>query len=332
MLWQTALVASLMASGAQAGIGSLIMDGISRGSPAVERRLQEIAKSHLRARKILDTRQTPGSTGLGSDVVLNENGSINMTAWDAQANAACDAALKALSLASNPSGTCVCYNLPALNNATGAFEADLRLYQLNEPTGAFQGIPPENIKVVATFKGSTANVVSSSTAQSKVVAARQATTPGNSSQLRLLQTYLFLGQIDQNEMANPMDMGRLQSLVMPVITLKANNSQGRPIDTKVSSNEAAFVTGVFSQAVVMSSFRLAELAVQDEVARLKNGTTAFVLPGVQILIFPIGLVVTSLWMVLGIGAYAYGTYYRYQFRDSFMKRQQRLVKSSVPRI
>lgn len=116
---------------------------------------------------------------------------------------------------------------------------------------------------------------------------------------------------------------------MPVLTLSATNSQGRQVSTNVSSNEAAFVTGVFSQEIVMSAFRLAELAVEAEIASMKNGTSAFVLPGVQIMIFPIGLIITSLWTVIGVGAYALGTYNRYNFREQYRRRMQRVEKGAV---
>ncbi len=119
---------------------------------------------------------------------------------------------------------------------------------------------------------------------------------------------------------------------MPVVTLSANNAQGQKVSTNVSSNEAAFVTGVFSQEVVMSSFRQAELAVELEMERLQNGTTAFVLPGVQIMIFPIGLIITGLWTILGVGAYTYGTYNRYNFREHYRRRVARVGKGGVARI
>ena len=56
----------------------------------------------------------------------------------------------------------------------------------------------------------------------------------------------------------------------------------------------------------MSDFSKALLAVQEELAGLKNGTVAFVLPGVQIMVFPIGLVITSVWLAIGVAAYAVG--------------------------
>ncbi|KAK3312230.1 hypothetical protein B0H66DRAFT_395968 [Apodospora peruviana] len=332
MIWQTAaLVATLLASGAQAGIGDLVVEGMSRNSPSYERRMQEVAKKTLLARGILESRQL--SSGQGSDTVLNPDGTINMTAWDAQANAACITALKALPEASNPSGTCVCYNLPALDSTSGGFEADLRLYKLNVPTGDFAGIPPENIEVGLRYTGASVSPVSPGTAAAKVVmpklGSRQIATTADD--LQLLQTYLFVGQIDKSEISPDITMAQLQALVMPVVTLSGTNAQGQTVSTNVSSNEAAFVAGVFSQEVVMSSFTLANLAVEDEIVRLKNGSTAFVLPGVQILIFPIGLVITGLWTLIGIAAYGYGTFCRYNFREQYRRRILVAEKSAIPR-
>jgi hypothetical protein len=119
---------------------------------------------------------------------------------------------------------------------------------------------------------------------------------------------------------------------MPVVTLSAVNTAGQTVSTNVSSNEAAFVTGVFSQSIIMSDFSMAMLAVQQEVAGLKNGTVAFVLPGVQIMVFPIGLVITSVWLAIGIAAYGYGTVQRIAFREQYRRRTQRAVKGAVGRI
>ncbi|KAK0641450.1 hypothetical protein B0T16DRAFT_461513 [Cercophora newfieldiana] len=334
MFWQTTLVASLLASGAQAGIGGLIVEGMTRNSPAVERRLQEIAKSSILARGYVESRQAATQPN-----ILNPDGTMNVAAWDAAANEACQTALRELPQASNPSGTCVCYNLPALNNVTGRFDADLRLFRRGEPTGDFLGIPPQNVQVGLSYRGASVSPVSmgraASPAASSSVAAGTSTLSTRQAQinpnetLELLQTYLFVGQIDRDQMRPGMTMAELQALVMPVLTLSATNSQGRQVSTNVSSNEAAFVTGVFSQEIVMSPFRLAELAVDEEIARLRNGTSAFQLPGVQIMIFPIGLIITSLWTVIGVGAYALGTYNRYNFREQYRRRIQRVEKSAV---
>ena len=202
MLWHsttiaTAAAASLLLGRAHASVGDFGADMALAGrSPvAVERQMMEAADT-----RVIFARQS-------SNVVLNQDGTINMTAWDEEATTACNNALSALPQASNPSGTCVCYNLPALNNATGTFEADLRLYQLSEPTDQFTGIPPQNIQVGLAYHGASVSPVSANTAAKKVITPvkRQASTTTNQN-LKLLQTYLFVGEIDKDRMSQSMTM------------------------------------------------------------------------------------------------------------------------------
>jgi hypothetical protein len=115
---------------------------------------------------------------------------------------------------------------------------------------------------------------------------------------------------------------------MPVLVLTAVNMTGQTITTNVSSNEAVFVTGIFSKEVVMSEFALAQWFVDDAVASVKNGTVAFVLPGVHIMIFPVGLLITTVWLIIGVGAYGYGTYERIQYAKSY-RRRKAMAYSSV---
>jgi hypothetical protein len=198
MLWQRTLVASFLAIGAQAGIGDLIMEGLTRrNSPGVERRLEEMAKANVRARGYLEARQ---SQGLGGDTPLNADGSLDMAAWNDAANTACRDALRGLQLASNPSGACVCYNLPLLNNSTGTFEADLRLYQLSQPTGAFEGIPQDRIEVELSYNGASVSEVT------QQAATRVKVRQDNGGDLPLLQSYLFIGQIDNDRMSDGVTM------------------------------------------------------------------------------------------------------------------------------
>lgn len=192
MFWSTVGTA-LLAVGAQAGgVANLVAEGYltGRSTRSLEARMGEDAANH-----VVVARQTSGS----ASVPLNANGTVNMAAWDAQVNAACLAALQKLPEATNPSGTCTCYNLPVLNNATGAFEADLRLYQLSAARAEFAGIPADQVQVALSYNGASVSPVSASTATQKVTA-RQNT------DLKLLQTYLFVGQIDQTKLAQSKDM------------------------------------------------------------------------------------------------------------------------------
>lgn len=204
MIWQTGLVTALLATGVHAGIGDLVFEGMSRNSPSYERRMQEIAKRTLLARGIIETRQLQGNN------IFNTDGRINVTAWDEIANSACITALSTLPKASNPSGTCICYNLPALDRNSGRFEADLRLYSLGVPTGDFAGIPPQNVDVSLGYKSASVSAVTLDTASQKVISpglvTRQAASASQPGDLQLLQTYHFLGQINQDQMAPDMPM------------------------------------------------------------------------------------------------------------------------------
>lgn len=115
---------------------------------------------------------------------------------------------------------------------------------------------------------------------------------------------------------------------MPTVTLSATNAAGQIVSTNVSSNEAAFVVGAFSQSVVLSSTALAQIAVDQVVAGLANGTVAFVLPGVNLLIFPIGLVIAGIWFVIGFAVIGFGFFERVQYRESYRRRAAFATKGS----
>ena len=115
---------------------------------------------------------------------------------------------------------------------------------------------------------------------------------------------------------------------MPVLTLTAQTEGGQTVATNVSSNEAVFVTGVFSKEVVLSDFARASAAVDEVVAQMRNGTVAFVLPGVQLMVYPIGLIITGAWLVLGVVAYGIGTYDRMRFAEAYKRRTARAMDTN----
>lgn len=118
----------------------------------------------------------------------------------------------------------------------------------------------------------------------------------------------------------------LQTLLMPNVQLSAMTANGTNVTTSVSPNEAAFLNGVFSHEVVMSDFAAAEANVDAELAKVQNFEVPFVLPGVDIMIFPIGLVVTLVWTTIGTAVYAFGTVERIRYANAFKKRQQQVSR------
>ncbi|KAI0127149.1 hypothetical protein BJ170DRAFT_363897 [Xylariales sp. AK1849] len=313
MVWGTALAVSVLATGVCAGVGNMPVMARRQNMVELEPRMGDVVSPMLQKRQSTSINLTPNQA------------SMNLTQWNTETSALCMSALAQLNVASNPSGTAVCYNIPSLDTATGAFMADLRLFQISTPSGEFSGIPPSNIQVGLQYHGALVSPVNQSAVTTRDLE-RRAVSPTP------LQTYMFVGQIDQTQMAQPMTMGVLEALIMPTVNLNGVNSAGNTVSTNVSSNEAAFVNGVFSKEVIMSDIALAQLAVNNVVAGLKNGTVAFVLPGVNILIFPVGLVVTGTWMVVGVSVYAFGTFQRISYRESYRQRKSRAGKSMTGRI
>lgn len=106
---------------------------------------------------------------------------------------------------------------------------------------------------------------------------------------------------------------------MPTVTLSAANAGGQTVSTNVSSNEASFLVGALSDIVVLSETAKAQIAVDQVVQGLANGTVAFVLPGVNLLIFPIGLVITGAWTAIGMVVIGIGFFERVQHREMYRK-------------
>ncbi len=138
---------------------------------------------------------------------------MNVTLWNEQTTAACDMSLAMLNgVASNPAGMAVCYNLPYLDNTTGVFQADLRLFMISNPTGDFSGIPAQNVSVGLQYFGASVQTINPSdlkkrdshswpsTGSDVKVEKRAAMIPS------LVQSYAFVGQINENLMTPNMNM------------------------------------------------------------------------------------------------------------------------------
>lgn len=268
----------------------------------------------------LDARAAANSS-IPSDVKLLPNGSLDFSAWNNLTDVACKQRLSTITRTSNPSGDCICYNLPMLDVTTGMFEADLRLYRISAPRDDFVGVPPSEIQVGVVYKGASVTPMKPADANSGSSPSVNVTKRADvqSSSPTLLQSYMLVGQIDKDRMKTNLSIADLEALVLPTLTLSAETPNGR-ISSNVSLNEAVFLVGVFSTDVVLSDFAAAQLAVTQQHDALKNGTVAFILPGVNILIFPVGLIITSVWLAIGLAAYGFGTYERIQHVAAYKRR------------
>lgn len=145
------------------------------------------------------------SANITSDVPLNSDGTLNITAWNTAVDAACVSALRSILKSTNPSGNCVCYNLPAVDPETGMFEADLRLYKISEPRDGFAGVKPEDVKVAVAYASAEVKHLGEETTDTlgrRSVLKRQAV----AGDPELLKVYMLGGQIDKSKMSENISM------------------------------------------------------------------------------------------------------------------------------
>jgi hypothetical protein len=119
---------------------------------------------------------------------------------------------------------------------------------------------------------------------------------------------------------------------VPTVTLSGTNAQGQAASTTLSMTEAAFLVGYFStsqKAVTQANVATAQAPMQTLV--VAPGQT-FVLPGVHILIAPIGGIVTGTWALLFALTVGYGTVSRMQFKEQYRRRVARMTKGRVATI
>jgi hypothetical protein len=332
-MWQPALLASLLflgqtSAGVIGDVGKLV-----RRIDTLEESMRRYVESIVEP---IERRQ-PGPT-------------MNVTEWDAQTMAACTSALEMLNgKASNDAGMAVCYNLPFLDNSTGVFQADLRLFMISAPTGKFANIPNENISVALSYIGATASSLNTSSIGRRDERVSLISWPRNKREKRqnavpmMQQAYAFVGQINKDLVGTDMQAyvyyhtfvnnanfcsAQLEKLLVPTVTLAGIDSSGLVTNTTLAEGEATFVSGVFAKQITAS-----RTAVQPPIQTLVVAKDApFVVPGLHILIFPIGAIITGVWALLFIATIGYGTFGRMQFRDQYRRRIARAEKGAFARI
>ncbi|TQS34250.1 hypothetical protein Golomagni_05374 [Golovinomyces magnicellulatus] len=261
---------------------------------------------------------------------------VNMTKWSLKTEAACEASLKSMNgRVSNPSGMAVCYNLPYLDENTGVFEANLRIYMVTASTGSFNKIPSDKIDVSLDYNGATVSPVNASAMRKRQSEdssmASLPTIYENRERKRevepkLIQMYNFIGQINKSLL--PLDTAGFQKVLTPEVTLSAIDSTGANVKTSLSSDELTFVNGVFAKKLTNTVPLLAPPIQTLVVAP----DAPFVVPGLNILIFPIGLIITGIWTILLVATIGYGTYGRIQWREQYREIKLKEFRGSMSTI
>lgn len=145
-------------------------------------------------------KRTPQAPAASTTPASGNAQNFNNASWNATTTTACMKAIMAFNgNVTNPTGMALCYNLPFLNNTIGVFEAELRLYQVSQPTGAFAGVQPQDISVGLNYLGATISSATTTKAKRSTVEEMQAAASSNTAP-NMLQAFDFVGQINQNLM------------------------------------------------------------------------------------------------------------------------------------
>jgi hypothetical protein len=280
------------------------------------------------------------SSGVATPVPQLAAASVSPAQWNATADAACMTAVMALKgKSSNPAGVAVCYNVPYLDQAKGVFEAELRMYNISAPTGDFVGVTPAMMMVTLQYQGATIQKSDGSLPVKRdavLLVERQmavatptgsamppATTMANGILMPSeIAVRKYVGQVNKDLMTPGMNLTTFQPLLIPQIAISATNpTSNKQVNTSLSSTEASFVAGVFSQAVgnLADPKELLGQPAEQLAAAAQGKPTPFVVPGLSLGLFPTGLIVTSIWMVLFATTVGLGTIGRIQFRDQYRR-------------
>ena len=121
---------------------------------------------------------------------------------------------------------------------------------------------------------------------------------------------------------------KVQSLVIPTVQLSAKSPMtGATMMANLTSADTTyFVNGNFAETPGTGPGAAAPTAIAAAI----QTASAFVVPGVTLGIFPIGLIVTSAWSLIFIAAIGYGTYGRIRFRENYRRRKAAAMAGGRP--
>ena len=145
------------------------------------------------------TSSSSASTPTVSSTPASGNASdFNLEQWNEMTAPSCLNAVQALNgNAGNPSGMAVCYNVPFLDNTTGVFMSEVRLYSVMTPVNEWAGIDSSAINVSLTYLGANsapAQIPSTMTKRDDISKRQSSTTPAS--------TQVFVGTIETTILVN----------------------------------------------------------------------------------------------------------------------------------
>lgn len=213
MLFKTVALGGLLAAGHVAAIKLGEINAVLRRSEDLE----EVLRRDAGLLATLTQRQdaNPADTApLASLTPASGDASkADLQKWEEDTRAACMQTLGNLNgKASNPSGIAVCYNVPFLDNSTGVFQAELRMYNVSAPVDPWQSVTAADVSMTLSYLGATVQAMNMNNTKREVSEARARARWSDGtlvqrqtiSTMTELKTLMYVGKINSNLMGPAM--------------------------------------------------------------------------------------------------------------------------------
>jgi len=231
---------------------------------------------------------------------------LDMVKWSTDTVKLCAAKFNHTTSVANDAGIAGCWNLIYYITNTGAFAADLRLFQIVQPTGDWKDVDKATLKGQVAFPPDHSALRAKNMTESDLAASKEGM---KDTTLVKIEDYQFTGTVTHAILLNSHSDTELKAILTPEVFILGNTKGGKPLNATVSLKDAEFVNGVFSTTPSLSDED--EQEVQNQ---------PFQLPGMSIEIVPVGLYFFGAYMVVGTAIFGWGTIERKKFRGQYRKR------------
>jgi hypothetical protein len=156
MLLKGTLISSLIAAGHASAIKLGKVNALLKQSDDVEEVLRRDAELVATLTRRQDANGVDTAPLASLTPASGNAAGADLAKWEEETRAACMQILGNLNgQASNPSGIVVCYNLPFLDNTTGVFQAELRMYNVSTPIAPWLGVTAADVSMTLSYLGAT---------------------------------------------------------------------------------------------------------------------------------------------------------------------------------
>jgi hypothetical protein len=156
MFFKSVLVGSLLAAGHATAFKIPQVNALLQPADDVEEVLRRDAELMATLTRRQDANAADTAPLASLTPASGDASGADLVKWEEQTKEACMTTLGNLKgQASNPSGISVCYNLPFLDNTTGVFQAELRMYNVSAPIDPWLGVTAADVSMTLSYLGAT---------------------------------------------------------------------------------------------------------------------------------------------------------------------------------